>query len=80
MLFGTRNLLRNMTKRLFAAVLISVCATPAFADRLYVVFDRVTHQCLVLRTQPSPGMRLIGIYKSEAEAKIARGRAKECRP
>jgi hypothetical protein len=64
-----------MTRRLLAFVVLSLWATPALAKQIYLVFDRVT----VFPIRRSPDMRLIGIYKSEAEARSAMSEAKECK-
>jgi hypothetical protein len=68
-----------MRARVLVAVLMGMFATPAYVDQYYVMFDRVSHRCLILHNRPSPGMRLLGIYKSEAEGRIAMSRMKQCK-
>jgi hypothetical protein len=69
----------KMGKRLLAAALIGGIVTPAWAEQIYVVFDPVSHKCLLVHDQPSPGMRLLGIFKAKPEAKTAMASMKACR-
>jgi len=68
-----------MKKYLVAAALIVSFAAPAFAEQIYVAFDPASHKCEMMHTQPAPGMKLMGTYKSEAEAKKAMASMKGCK-
>jgi len=52
---------------------------PGFGRADYVVFDPVSHKCLLVHDQPSPGMRLLGMFKAESQAKTAMASMKACR-
>jgi hypothetical protein len=67
-----------MIGRVFVASLM-MFATPAYADQYYLVLDRVSHKCLIVHNRPSPGMRLLGIYRSEAEGRAVMATRTECR-
>jgi hypothetical protein len=64
---------------LVAALLIVAFVTPAFAEEIYVAFDPASHKCEMMHSQPASGMKLMGTYKSEAEAKKAMAGMKECK-
>jgi hypothetical protein len=69
-----------MKKHIIAAVLIGAFVTPALAltaGTYYVGLDTTTHHCSVLTTL-SPGMKMMGKYKSKEAAEKAMGGMKEC--
>jgi len=67
-----------MKKYLVAAVLIVSFAAPAFAETFYVAFDPASHKCSMMHSQPAAPMKSMGSFKTEAEAKAAMGKMKEC--
>ncbi len=67
-----------MKKYLVAAVLIAGFVTPALAEQFYVAFDPASKKCSMMHTQPGAGMKVMGTFKTEAEAKKAMGGMKEC--
>jgi hypothetical protein len=67
-----------MKKYLVAAVLIAGFVTPALAEQFYVAFDPASKKCSMMHTQPAAGMKVMGTYKTEAEAKKAMAGMKEC--
>ena len=67
-----------MKKYLVAAVLIAGFVTPALAEQFYVAFDLASKKCSMMHTQPGAGMKVMGTFKTEAEAKKAMGGMKEC--
>jgi hypothetical protein len=67
-----------MKKYLVAAALIISFAAPAFAEEIYVAFDPASHKCTMMHSQPTAPMKSMGSFKSEAEAKAAMGKMKEC--
>ena len=67
-----------MKKYLVAAVLITGFVTPALAEQFYVAFDPASKKCSMMHTQPAAGMKVMGTFKTEAEAKKAMGGVKEC--
>ena len=68
-----------MKKYLIAAALIGAFVTPALsqAGEWYVGFDTATKKCSVVSSMPS-GMKMMGKYKSKAEAETAMHGMKEC--
>jgi hypothetical protein len=68
----------SMKKYLVAAVLIVSFAAPAFAEEIYVAFDPASHKCTMMHSQPTAPMKSMGSFKSEAEAKAAMAKMKEC--
>jgi hypothetical protein len=69
-----------MRKYIVAAVLISAFVTPALAEQFYVAFDPASKKCSMMHEQPGAGMKVMGTYGSEAEAKKAMAGMKECNP
>jgi hypothetical protein len=67
-----------MRKYLVAAVLIGAFSAPAFAETIYVAFDPASHKCTMMHSQPASGMKVMGTFKSEAEAKAAMAKMKDC--
>ena len=69
-----------MKKYLIAAALIGAFVTPALsqAGEWYVGFDTATKKCSVVSSMPS-GMKMMGKYKSKAEAETAMHGMKECK-
>ena len=67
-----------MKTYLVSAALIVSFAAPAFAETIYVAFDPVSHKCTMMHTQPAARMKSMGSYSSEAEAKAAMAKMKEC--
>ena len=53
---------------------------PALAEQFYVAFDPASHKCSMMHSQPGAGMKVMGTYKTEDEAKKAMGGMKECNP
>jgi hypothetical protein len=68
-----------MRKYVIAAAFVVTFITPALAEELYVAFDPATHKCTMMHSQPVAGMKLMGKYKTEAEAKKAMGSMKDCK-
>ncbi len=66
-----------------AIALVMPLVTPTMAlsssNTYYVGVDRATHKCFVRSGPLKPGMRLIGIYKSQAEADKAMRDMKQCK-
>ena len=67
-----------MKKYLVATALIVSFAAPAFAEEIYVAFDPASHKCTMMHSQPAAPMKSMGHFKSEAEAKAAMAKMKEC--
>ena len=67
-----------MKKYLLAAALVVSFAAPAFAEEIYVAFDPASHKCTMMHSQPTAPMKSMGSFKSEAEAKAAMAKMKEC--
>jgi hypothetical protein len=67
-----------MRKYLVAAVLIGAFSAPAFAEEIYVAFDPASHKCTMMHSQPASDMKVMGTFKSEAEAKAAMAKMKDC--
>jgi hypothetical protein len=67
-----------MSKYLVAAALVVAFVTPALAEQFFVAFDPASHKCSMMHTQPPSSMKLMGTYKTEAEAHKAMGGMKEC--
>ena len=71
-----------MKKYILTAALIGAFAVPAYAaDSFYVVFDKETKTCSVSRTAPSETEKfsMMGIYGSEANAKMAMAGMMQCK-
>jgi hypothetical protein len=69
-----------MSKYIVAAALVVAFVTPALAEQIYVAFDPASHKCSMMHSQPGAGMKVMGTYKTEDEAKKAMGSMKECNP
>ena len=70
-----------MHKHLIAAVLLSSFATSVLAaEEFYIVFDATLHGCTIETAEPTDKThyKVLGTYKSEAEAKKAKASRKEC--
>ena len=73
--------LHSATKYLLAAALIGVFAAPASAASFYVMFDKQTKKCSISTTAPSETEKfsMMGIYGSEANAKMAMHGMMKCK-
>jgi hypothetical protein len=63
-----------MKNLLIAVMLIGAFAAPALAmDGFYIVFDKTTKTCTMSRSAPTETEKfsMMGIYGSEADAKMA---------
>jgi hypothetical protein len=70
-----------MQKHLIAAVLLVSFATSVLAaEAFYIVFDATMHGCTIVTAEPTDKTqyKVLGTYKSEAEAKKAIASMKEC--
>jgi hypothetical protein len=70
-----------MRKPLIAALLIVSFTAPALAaETFYVIFDNTLKGCTIVTSEPSDKVRykVLGTYKSEAEAEKAIPSKKEC--
>ena len=69
-----------MKKYLVTAGLIAGLATPAFAlETFYIMFDSAMTRCWILDKEPTDGKyKMMGQYKSQAEAAAAMKTMKEC--
>ena len=70
-----------MQKYLFAVVLVvSRVSAVLAAETFYIVFDATLHGCTIATAQPvdKTHYKVLGTYKSEAEAKKAIASKKEC--
>jgi len=72
-----------MKKLLVASVLIASFATPAFAvETFYIMFDNSMKgqpgACKVMTSKPTGDYKMMGEYKSQAEADAAMKTMKEC--
>ena len=70
-----------MQKRLIGALVIVSFTVPVLAaETFYVIFDNSLKGCTALTAEPSDKMRykVLGTYKSEAEAENAMPTLKEC--
>ena len=70
-----------MRKPLVAALIIVNFTIPVIAaETYYVIFDKTLKGCTVVTAEPSDKVRykLLGTYKSEAEAEQAMPSLKEC--
>jgi hypothetical protein len=70
----------NMRSYVLAIGFVVAFVTPAFAEEFYVAFDPASHKCEMMHSQPTAGMKMLGKYKTEAEAKKAMADMKECKP
>jgi hypothetical protein len=69
-----------MSKYIVAAALVIAFVTPALAEQFFVAFDPASKKCSMMHSQPGAGMKVMGTYKTEDEAKKAMGGMKECNP
>jgi hypothetical protein len=70
-----------MHKHLIAAVLLSSFATSVLAaEAFYIVFDATLHGCTIETAEPTDktNYKVLGTYKSKAEAEKAIATMKEC--
>ena len=67
-----------MQKYLIAAALVVSFAAPAETPMYYVGFDPVSKKCSMTQSKPGAGMKMMGSYKTEDEAKKAMAGMKEC--
>ena len=70
-----------MQKPLIAALVIVSSTVPVLgAETFYVIYDNTLQGCTVVTTEPSDKSRykVLGTYKSEAEAEKAMPSLKEC--
>ena len=67
-----------MKRYIIAGVLVFAFVSPALAEQFYVAFDPASHKCTMMHSQPTAPMKSMGSFKSEAEAKAAMAKMKEC--
>ena len=69
-----------MKKYLIAAMLIAGMSAPAFAvETFYIMYDNTMKGCSVMTTKPTDAKyKMMGEYKSQAEADAAMKTMKEC--
>ena len=70
-----------MQKHLIAAVLLgSFVGAVVAAETFYIVFDATMHGCTIATAEPTDktAYKVLGTYKSEAEAKKAIASMKDC--
>ena len=70
-----------MQKYLIAAVLlVSFVAAVLAAETFYIVFDATLHGCTIATAEPTDKTqyKVLGTYKSKAEAEKAIASMKEC--
>ena len=69
-----------MKKYLFAAALIVGFSVPAFAvETFYIMYDNSMKGCSIMTEQPTGTQyKMMGEYKSQAEADAAMKSMKEC--
>ena len=70
-----------MQKYLIAVVLlVSFVGSALAAETFYIIFDTTMHGCTIATAEPSDKTqyKILGTYKSEAEAKKAIASKKEC--
>ena len=71
----------NMQKSLIAAVLVVCFVAPVLAEEtFYIIFDNTLKGCTISAVEPTDKTRykVVGKYKSNAEAEKAIGSMKEC--
>lgn len=73
--------LHSATKYLLAAALIGVFAAPASAASYYVMLNKHTKKCSIALSAPTETEKfsMMGIYGSEANAKMAMAGMAQCR-
>jgi hypothetical protein len=70
-----------MQKPVIAAFLIVSLIVPVLAEEtFYIIFDKTLKGCTIVTAEPSDKVRykVLGTYKSEAEAEKAISSLKEC--
>jgi hypothetical protein len=70
-----------MQKYFIAAMLVVCLAAPVLAEEtFYIVYDSTLKGCTILTTEPTDKARyrVVGKYKSDAEAEKAIASMKEC--
>jgi hypothetical protein len=68
-----------MQKYLIAAALIVGFSMPAMAvETFYIMFDNTMKGCKVMTSKPTGDYKMMGEYKSQAEADAAMKTMKEC--
>ena len=68
--------------KFIAIALVVALATPAMAissSAYYLGLDTARYRCSVSAEPLKPGMRLLGIYKSQAEAEKAMREMRQCK-
>jgi hypothetical protein len=70
-----------MKKYILAAALIGAFVTPASAGSFYVMFNNATKTCEIATAAPSETEKfsMMGIYGSEANAKMAMAGMMKCK-
>jgi anti-sigma-K factor RskA len=70
-----------MKKYLLTAALVAAFAVPASAASYYVMFDKSTKKCSISKSAPTETEKfsMMGIYGSEANAKMAMAGMMKCR-
>jgi hypothetical protein len=70
-----------MKQYLLAALLIGAFTFPASAASFYVMFNKTTKQCSIATTPPTETEKfsMMGIYGSEANAKMAMAGMTQCK-
>ena len=67
-----------MRKYLVAAVLVTVLTAPAFAvERFYLAYDG--KRCEVFSHKPPAGMKVLGTYNSQHDARKAMDKKDRCK-
>ena len=70
----------HMQKALAALLIVSLTVPVLAAETFYIVFDNTLKGCTIVTAEPSDKVRykVLGTYKSEAEAEKAVAALKEC--
>jgi hypothetical protein len=71
----------TMQKPLIAAILlVSLAVSALAAETFYIIFDATLHGCTIETAEPTDmsHYKVLGTYKSEAEAQKAIASKKEC--
>jgi len=63
-----------------AVLLVSLAGSALAAETFYIVFDATMHGCTIATAEPTDKTqyKVLGTYKTEAEAKKAIASKKEC--
>jgi hypothetical protein len=69
-----------MQKYFIAAMLVICLAAPVRGEKFYIVYDSMMKGCTIVTTEPADKARykVVGTYKSNAEAQKAIASLKEC--